>query len=83
MADSLTDERFDVLDKLQAYAAERGVTLLAVAIGGLAAQPGVSSVIAGATSAEQVKENAAADAWTPTADDLTALDKIVPSRRPG
>jgi len=40
--------------------AERGVSLLEIAIGGLAAQPGCSSVIAGATTAEQVKANAAA-----------------------
>ena len=47
----LTDERFDVAEKLEAYAAERSVTILDVAIAGLAAQPAVASVIAGASSA--------------------------------
>ena len=43
----------------------------------------VGSVIAGATSAEQVAANVAAADWTPDAEDLAALDKIVPSHRPG
>jgi aryl-alcohol dehydrogenase-like predicted oxidoreductase len=83
MSGTLTAERFDVVEALQAYAAERGIALLDVAIGGLAAQPAVSSVIAGATSPQQVKSNVAAAEWIPTASDLAALDKIVPSRRPG
>ena len=82
MTGSLTDERFDVVEALQSYAADRGVSLVDVAIGALAAQPAVDSVIAGATSAEQVKSNVAAAQWQPSADDLEALDKIVPSRRP-
>jgi aryl-alcohol dehydrogenase-like predicted oxidoreductase len=44
-----------------------------VAIGGLAAQPTVGSVIAGATSPEQVRANAAAVAWVPTAEELAVL----------
>jgi aryl-alcohol dehydrogenase-like predicted oxidoreductase len=47
-----------------------------VAIGGLAAKPAVASVIAGATTPEQVRANVAASAWEPTADDLAALDDI-------
>ena len=54
---------FDRIEALAAYADERGVSLLDVAIGGLVAQPVVGSVIAGATSAEQVRANAAAGAW--------------------
>ena len=49
-----------------------------IAIGGLAAQPGCSSVIAGATSPAQVRANAAAGEWEPTADQLAAIDKLVP-----
>lgn len=77
----ITDDRLATVDRLSAYAAERGVDLLAVAIGGLAAQPGVSSVIAGATSAEQLRRNVAAAAWAPTPADLEALDAIVPRGR--
>jgi aryl-alcohol dehydrogenase-like predicted oxidoreductase len=72
----LTDETFDVLEKLEAFAAERDITLLDVAIGGLAAQPAVASVIAGATSAEQVTANVAAGAWEPTLSELAVLDDI-------
>jgi aryl-alcohol dehydrogenase-like predicted oxidoreductase len=75
----LTAERFDVVEALGAYAAQRDLGLLDVAIGGLAAQPGVASVIAGATRPEQVRANAAAGWWQPTADDLTALDAITAS----
>ena len=67
------DEEHDRVEALAAFAAERGATLLDVAIGGLAAQPPVASVIAGATRPEQVRANAAAGAWEPTAEDLAAL----------
>jgi aryl-alcohol dehydrogenase-like predicted oxidoreductase len=73
---ALTDETFDVLDALTAFAQTRGLTLLDVAIGGLAGKPTVASVIAGATSAAQVKANVAAGAWTPSADELVELNAI-------
>ena len=47
-----------------------------MAIAGLAAQPTVSSVISGATRADQVRTNAAALRWKPTADDLTELNAV-------
>ena len=50
--------------------------LLDVAIGGLAAQPAVSSVIAGATSRDQVAANVKAADWQPSADDLGELAEI-------
>ena len=65
----LTDAVFDRLETLEAFAAERGRTLLELAIAGLAAQPGVASVIAGAMSAAQVAANAAAGARGLGADD--------------
>ncbi|HMA46049.1 MAG TPA: aldo/keto reductase [Frankiaceae bacterium] len=80
--DELTGEVFDTLEALESFARERGRSLLDVAIGGLAAQPAVASVIAGATSPEQVRANAAAGEWQPGGDDLAVLDKIVPARRP-
>jgi aryl-alcohol dehydrogenase-like predicted oxidoreductase len=71
-----TDATFDVLEALESFAKAHGVTLLDIAIGGLAAKPAVSSVIAGATSAQQVARNVAAGDWRPTADDLAELDEI-------
>jgi aryl-alcohol dehydrogenase-like predicted oxidoreductase len=76
--DTVRPRTYDALEKLGAYADERGLALLDVAIGGLAAQPAVGSVIAGAMSPEQVRANGAAGAWVPTTDDLAALDAIVP-----
>jgi aryl-alcohol dehydrogenase-like predicted oxidoreductase len=78
----LTDETYDRVEGLSALAEERGVTLLHLAIGGLAAQPAVASVIAGATRPEQVRANAAAGVWEPTEEDLAAIDAIVPPGRP-
>jgi len=61
------------VEALESFAAARGLTLLDVAIGGLAAMPTVSSVIAGATKPEQVRANAAAGEWVPSADELAEL----------
>jgi aryl-alcohol dehydrogenase-like predicted oxidoreductase len=72
----LTDETFDALESLEHFARERSITLLDVAIGGLAAQPAVSSVIAGATSPEQVAANVKAAEWRPSAEDLAEIDRI-------
>ncbi|MDP9092889.1 MAG: aldo/keto reductase [Actinomycetota bacterium] len=72
----LTEDVFDKIEGLQAFADSRSVSLLDVAIGGLAAQPGVASVIAGATTREQVRANVAAGSWQPTLDDLAELDEL-------
>jgi aryl-alcohol dehydrogenase-like predicted oxidoreductase len=72
----LSDERFDQVEALTVYAEERGCSLLDVAIGGLAAQRQVTSVIAGATKPEQVRANAAAGEWVPSPADLEALNKL-------
>ena len=72
----LTDAAFDRIEALEGFAAERGHTLLELAIGALASQPGVASVIAGAMSPEQVAANAAAGAWELGADDLAALARL-------
>jgi aryl-alcohol dehydrogenase-like predicted oxidoreductase len=64
---------WDLIDRLDAYGRERSLTPLQVAIGALAAQPAVVSVIAGATRPEQVRDNVAAGLWQPSPDDLAAL----------
>jgi aryl-alcohol dehydrogenase-like predicted oxidoreductase len=71
--EALTDEMFDRVEALEAFARERGHTLLELAIAGLASQPGVASVIAGATTPDQVRANAAAGDWELSADDLASL----------
>jgi len=64
------------IEAVEAFAAQRGLSMLQVAIGGLAAQPAVASVIAGVTRAEQVLANAEAGLWVPTARDLAELDEV-------
>jgi len=76
--DYITDDKLDRLEALIGWAQQHGVTVLDVAVGGLAAQPGCSSVIAGATSPEQVKANAQAASWVPSSDELADLDRLVP-----
>jgi len=69
----VTGEQWARIERLQAFARACGATLLDVAIGGLAAQPAVCSVIAGASTPEQVRANAAAGRWEPTPAELEAL----------
>ncbi len=76
--DYITADKLDKVEALAEWAQQRGRSLLEVAIGGLAALPGCTSVIAGATSAEQVRANAAAGEWQPTEADLAEVSKIVP-----
>ncbi|GAA2004957.1 aldo/keto reductase [Microbacterium ulmi] len=70
---------WDALEAYQRFCDERGITMLEATFGWLLARPALSSVIAGATSPEQVRANAAAaDAWTPAPDDLAAIDALFP-----
>ncbi len=64
------------IEALGKYAEARDVSMLDVAVAGLAAQPAVASVIAGATRGEQVRANAAALRWEPTEADLVELDEV-------
>ena len=74
---------WDRVEALHAFAEERGLSILDVAVGGLAAQPGVTSVIAGATRPEQVEANVRAGLWEPSAEDLAALAEVNSRRGPG
>jgi aryl-alcohol dehydrogenase-like predicted oxidoreductase len=70
---------WEALQHLQSFADERGISMVQVAFGWLLAQPQVTSVIAGATTPEQVTANAeAARSWVPDADDLAIIDAILP-----
>jgi aryl-alcohol dehydrogenase-like predicted oxidoreductase len=67
------------LDRFGAFCRERGVDEIDVAFSWLLSRPEVTSVIAGATRPEQVRRNAQAWSWTPTAEDLAKLDEIFPA----
>lgn len=76
-AERLAAADWDTIEAISEFAAQRGLSMLQVAIGGLAARPAVTSVIAGATTPEQVRANAEAGTWQPTDEDLDALDAIL------
>jgi aryl-alcohol dehydrogenase-like predicted oxidoreductase len=78
----LEDAVSPTLQAYSAFARARDISEVTVAIGWLLAQEPVASVIAGATSPEQVAANAAVESWTPTADDLTELDGLFPPPEP-
>jgi aryl-alcohol dehydrogenase-like predicted oxidoreductase len=74
---------FERVAALQSFADARDLELLDVAIGGLAAQPAVGSVIAGVSRAEQVRTNARAGSWVPTASELAELAEVNLTPLPG
>jgi aryl-alcohol dehydrogenase-like predicted oxidoreductase len=73
----LSHENWARLERLAGFAAERGHSLLELAFGWLLNRPAVASVIAGATTAEQVEENVRAAArWSLTADEMQEIDRL-------
>jgi aryl-alcohol dehydrogenase-like predicted oxidoreductase len=72
----LTEENWAVVERLEGFAAERGHTLLELALSWLLHRPTVASVIAGATTAEQVEQNVHAAGWALTADELQQIDRL-------
>lgn len=72
----MTERNFDIVEQLEAYGTERGISILQIAFGWLLAQPQVSSVIAGATKPGQVVQNVKAGEVALTAEDIAAIDAI-------
>jgi aryl-alcohol dehydrogenase-like predicted oxidoreductase len=72
-----TDKNYDVIEKLEAWAENREHTLNELAIAWLAAQPGVVSVISGATKTEHVEMNIQAANWELTQADLNEINDIL------
>jgi aryl-alcohol dehydrogenase-like predicted oxidoreductase len=77
MHSQLTDQAFDRVEALDALARRHDASLLDLAVGGLAARPTVASVIAGATSVEQVHANVRAGTWRPDAAAASELEEIL------
>ena len=73
---ALSDATFDRVEALEAWAGERGHTLLELAFAWLLGHQAVSSVIAGATTPEQVRANAATAGWALTPDDVAEVGKL-------
>ncbi|MDQ2661684.1 MAG: aldo/keto reductase [Actinomycetota bacterium] len=71
------DAPWDVLDRYRAFAEARGLTMLEVTFGWMLAQSALTSVIAGATKPEQIRQNAAAgSAWQPTEAELAEVSEL-------
>ena len=73
----ISDTQWDILEKLESFALERGHTMIELAFAWLTSHPWMGPVIAGATRPEQVKANAAAAEWKLTADEMEQLDKAI------
>ena len=73
----MTDDNYTKVEKLSAWAQERGHTIGHLAHAWLLAKPEVSSVISGATRLEQMQENAKASDWALTADEVKHIDEIL------
>ncbi|MBS0361364.1 MAG: aldo/keto reductase, partial [Proteobacteria bacterium] len=74
---ALSDKNFDKVEKLEAWAQDRGHTILELAFAWLLGHEVVSSVIAGATSPEQVAANAATAAWELTPEEVAEVGELV------
>jgi aryl-alcohol dehydrogenase-like predicted oxidoreductase len=72
----VTEAKLDIVESLAEWGKVHDVSLLTIAISCLAAQPGCSSVIAGAVTPEQVAANAATANWTPSAEELAEVNAI-------
>ena len=72
----LTDRNWTIIERLEEFAAARGISLLSVAFGWLLAKKPVASVIAGATRPEQILGNVEAAGWLPDAQEVALLDEI-------
>ena len=79
----LNDERWAILERLHQFCTARGRSMLELAVNWLLAQPGVASVIAGATKPEQVEQNVEALGWALSEEDCAELDRItLPGSKP-
>jgi aryl-alcohol dehydrogenase-like predicted oxidoreductase len=72
----VTPRNEDIVEKLQAFAQERGHTMLELAFSWVASRPQVASVIAGATRVEQIEANVKAVEWALSAEEIAAIDGI-------
>ena len=72
----LTDENFDIVDKLKKFANKTGHSILELAFSWMASRPTTASIIAGATKPEQIDANVAAINWVLSQSEIDEVDKI-------
>jgi aryl-alcohol dehydrogenase-like predicted oxidoreductase len=76
----MTEGNWPIVERLQKFSDERGHSMVELAFSWLAARPTVSSVIAGATTPEQVAQNVKATEWKLTSEELAEIDRITQKR---
>jgi aryl-alcohol dehydrogenase-like predicted oxidoreductase len=74
----VNDNNMEIVEGLIAYAESRGHSLLELSFARLLAEPAIASVIAGATSADQVRANSTAAGWQMSSEEIAAIDQIAP-----
>jgi aryl-alcohol dehydrogenase-like predicted oxidoreductase len=79
----LANADWTVIERLTDFAAERGHTILELAIGWLASQPAVACVMTGATHVEQIEQNAKSGDWRLTPEEMQQVDEILEGARGG
>jgi aryl-alcohol dehydrogenase-like predicted oxidoreductase len=72
----LTQDNWAIVERLEGFAAERGHTVLELAVSWLLRRPQVASVIAGATRPEQVEQNVRAAGWALTETEMQEIDRL-------
>jgi aryl-alcohol dehydrogenase-like predicted oxidoreductase len=78
-ATAFSERNYEIVENLTAFAEEHGHTILELAFARLLAIPAIPSVIAGATSAEQVQANAAAGGWQLGPEEIAEIDRLAPA----
>ena len=78
VAEHMTEQNLDAVDRLSAWAGERGHTTLELAVAWLLARPAVATVIAGASTPEQVRQNVAAATWQLTPAEASEVEALAP-----
>jgi aryl-alcohol dehydrogenase-like predicted oxidoreductase len=72
----INERNWRIVAELDAFAAGRSRSMVELAVSWLLRDPVVASVIAGATTPEQVEQNVDAAGWALTAEDLAEIDRI-------
>jgi aryl-alcohol dehydrogenase-like predicted oxidoreductase len=72
----LNEKNYAIVERLEAFCAARGQTILQLAFAWLLAKPAIPCVIAGASTPEQLRQNADAIGWELTADEIAEIDRI-------
>ena len=78
VAEHMTERNLDAVDRLSAWSEERGHTVLELAVAWLLAHPAVATVITGASTPDQVRQNVAAGGWQLTPDEVREVGALAP-----